>query len=202
MEKQVNPTNVLIAVPSSDLIHTDFSMALLNLSLHSLMNGVQIGVVNPRFSLVQIGRCDSVEHALKMGVNWLFFIDSDMTFPADTLIKLLAHDKDVVCCDASTRRLPLHNVVTKLNGESINYKEDNPHLIELKGGSTACMLIKTSILKNMTKPHFHVEWDGDKYLGEDYYFTKKITDCGSKVYCDTKLSRSIGHIGIKTYGVT
>jgi len=193
---------VLIAIPSGEMVHTDFLMSLLNLSLHSLMNGVQVGVVNPRFSLVQIGRCDAVEHALKMGVNWLFFLDSDMTFPKETLTELLKHDKDVVCCDASTRKAPFKNVVTKLDGEPISYKEDNPHLIELKGGSTACMLIKTSVLKKISKPYFHVEWDGDKYLGEDYYFSKKITDAGCEVFCDTQLSRSIGHIGLNVYGVT
>lgn len=195
-------TNILISVPSGDMLHADFSMSLLNLTLYSFQNKIHVGVSNPRFSLVQIGRCEAVKSALSMNIEYLMFLDSDMVFPSDTLVRLASHGLPVVCCDASTRREPFQNVLMKTDGAKIDHSKNNPNLIEVMGASAACMLIRKDVLEKIKEPYFHVTFNHkNEYLGEDYYFSNKVRQAGYSIYCDTKLSKQIGHIGNKTYYV-
>jgi ABC-type polar amino acid transport system ATPase subunit len=44
--------------------------------------------------------------ALKHKADYMLFLDSDMRFPKNIANRLITHDKDIVACNYSTRRLP------------------------------------------------------------------------------------------------
>jgi len=195
-------TRVAIGVPSNDMVYADFAMSLVNMTTQSALKGLSIAVINQKSSLVEVGRSEIVDMAKQVKADYLFYLDTDMVFPSHTLLKLLSHKKDIVCCDALRRREPFVTVVETNKGGRIDHESCDTHLIEVKGVSGACTLINMEVFEKIEKPYFHVEWLGNNtFRGEDYYFSKKAIDSGFKVYCDVKLSQYIGHIGVRAYYV-
>ena len=50
------------------------------------------------------------------------------------------------------------------------------------------------LLKRITRA------EGEKILGEDYYFCERAREAGFEIWCDGDLSRELAHIGQKAYG--
>lgn len=198
------PVKVAIGIPSGDMIHADFSMSLINLCLHSLARGIQCAIINPRFSLVEIARNELVQDAFNVGADYLLTLDSDMTFPAETLVRLLSHKKAVVCTDAKRRREPFTSVLTGMDGKPLDFSKPipaNDPLVEVRGGSNAVCLVKMDTFKKMKAPYYLVTYNekSDKFLGEDYFFSNKLRQAGFRIYCDSYLSQYIGHNGTKAF---
>jgi hypothetical protein len=201
MGKEEEPLRLVIGVPSNDTIQIDTAMCITNLVAHCIHFGVAVGVVNEKTSLVHVGRNAIVENALKMDADYLLFLDTDMLFPRDLVQKLMAHKRSVVCCDAVRRRPPFSTVVTPVGGGSIDHNNCE-ELVEVEGASGAILLVDMKVFKTLEYPYFDVKLiEGEKreWLGEDYYFTKKVRESGRKVWCDTKASLEIGHIGTRGY---
>ena len=59
-----------------------------------------------------------VQDAIEKKATHIFFVDSDMSFPGDTLERLLAHDKEIVTVEYNRRRLPPESVTTPLEERS------------------------------------------------------------------------------------
>lgn len=194
------PVRVLVGVPSGRTIHAAMAMDLVAMtSATAVKGGIHVAVVNQNSSIIEVGRTEMVETALALKVDYLFTVDSDMRFPPETLTRLLSHGKDIVCCDAARRMPPYTSVVTGMDGKPIEYNADTPELVQVRGGTSACQLVKTDIFKKVKAPYYVVEWKNKTYLGEDYYFTRKTNKSGIKTWCDTALSRKIGHIGTLTH---
>ena len=200
VKKEKPPIKILIGVPCGTMIHGAMAMDLVAMVTKTMLSGYHVAVVKQEGSIIEVSRNEMIETALAFGADYLFTVDSDMRFPPDTLLTLIAHNKSVVCCDASRRRSPFTSVVKTYDGNRIDYhKEELPELLKLKDGTSACTLIKTEVFKKLEPPYYAVEWEGKSFLGEDYYFTRKLRKAGIMVWCDTKLSLQIGHIGEKTY---
>lgn len=203
--KEKKAIKVAVGVPSGDMIHADFSMALINLTLTSVYNGIQVAIINQKSSVIEMGRATIVEQAKDINADYLLFLDSDMMFPPNLLVELInqqkTENKKVICCDAVRRRPPFTQVVKDIKGKHIDYDKIPKRLVELKGGTSAIQLIDMSVFEMMERPYFLVTWNDaeQEYLGEDYYFTKRLSKFGIKMYCDTFLSRKIIHIGTKNY---
>jgi hypothetical protein len=149
-----------------------------------------------------------VDSVIAEKCDYLMFIDADMRFPKDALIRLLKHNKDIVGVNATTRSEPV-----KPTAKNINFEEDGsvsflPVYSNVKKGiekvdAIGCgvILIKNSVFKKMEKPYFYFEQlPNGKLLGEDIYFCIKAKDAGIDTYVDHDLSLEIGHIGNYIYG--
>jgi hypothetical protein len=188
---------VAVCVPSGDMVHTNFALSLVNMVAYSTAKGIHVGIVNVKNSLLPLGRSDLVKHAMQINADKILFLDSDMVFPSDTLMRLLAHEKDIVCTDAMRRTEPFSTVVKKnKNNDRINYAHAKP-LEEIEGVSTGVLLVDIKVFKKIGMPYFNIAFDNklNKFTGEDYHFGYKCKKLGYTLYCDTKLSKYIGHIG-------
>ena len=138
-----------------------------------------------------------VKTAQQLLCSHIFFVDHDMKFKGDTVAKLLAHDKDVVGVLYNCRYLPL-TPTTSFYGANGGITRDIPatkDLIEVPVVGAGCMLIKTSVFANLSKPYFPMENDddGNRVVTEDAGFCAKVIESGAKVWCD--LSIEVKHIG-------
>ena len=194
MTHHPKPT-VAIGIPSGDLVHTDFAMSLAMLCMNP---GAQVFLLNSRSSLVPLGRNQCAGAAQIMKATHLMFFDTDMVFPADTLTRLLAHDKDIVGATYSQRMPPFHPLSVTEAGEHIHITS-GLHKMQLL--PTGCMLIRASVFNALTKPYFALVAEGDQLRGEDYYFCERARAAGFEIWCDGDLSSQIGHIGQKIYRV-
>ena len=198
---------VLIAVCSGDLVHADMAMSLSLLVATTAGDpkaNTSIAIANPRFNLVQKGRCNAVDTARSMKADKILFIDSDMIFPPHTLTGLLSAQRSIVGCAYYTRREPVLRTARDLKGERLvlpsNGEKTSPeNVVEVSRVGTGVLLIDMRVFFAIGRPWFDTPWNGEEHVGEDYSFCDRARKAGFKIWCDLGLSKHIKHIGIKAY---
>ena len=203
---------VAICFPSGDMVHADFACALAALAYRCgpfMQDGkkhepIGLAMVNVKGSLVVNNRNKAVDEARKLGVEYLFFVDSDIVVHPWTLRRLLEIDKDIVGATYIQREEP-HMLLGKaadgrllaevLQGMPVTTSEP----MEVGALPAGCLLIKMSVFDSLQQPYFqtpaHVT-DGEPWIeGEDVFFCRTAREAGHKVYLDIATSFAIGHIG-------
>jgi hypothetical protein len=139
------------------------------------------------------------EMAVEDDATHVLWVDGDMTFPADALERLLAHDKDIVGCNYSRRRRPCVPTARK-DGVWV-YPDEHTGLIEVEAVGMGLCLVKADVFKAMEKPWFNFARNPKtgQGIGEDFYFCYGARHAGFKVWCDMDLSAELGHVGDHTY---
>jgi hypothetical protein len=183
---------VAIAVPSGDMVHADFALALAGLCHSS--DALELVILSNKSSIVAEARNTGVAMAQAAGVEHLLFVDSDMTFPRDALHRLLAHRLEVVGATYAKRVPPYQALGTALQPQPADAA---PGLIEMARLPTGCLLIRMDVFDRLSTPYFHfgIEGTGRHIIGEDYVFCDRVRDAGLRIWCDAALSRELGHIG-------
>lgn len=142
----------------------------------------------------------------------LMFVDADIGFEPEEILKLVLADKDVCGGLYPKKALPIQYVVNRIPNSQ---KEGN--LVEVSNLGTGFMLIKRSTIETliMKRPDLHYQdaigldpkFDPYKYalfdtqidpvtkeyLSEDYYFCKLWRENGGKIWAD--LSINLAHTG-------
>ncbi len=176
------------------MVHAGFAMAFADLCLASRPLAVQL--VSVRSSIVAVARNNAVDEARSFGAESLLFLDSDMTFPPTTLLRLLLHRRDIVGATYPKRVPPFGVLGTRLAAQP----EDAGGLIDMSRIPTGCLLIRMAVFDRLAKPYFRfgIEPDG-ALLGEDYAFCDAAREAGFRIWCDAALSHELGHIGQQVY---
>ncbi len=83
------PKECSIAVPVAQVVEPRVLQSMMALCAHSVKHGIDIRNVGvTERVMIDDARNMLVETFLKSSTEWLFWMDSDMTFPEDTLVKL------------------------------------------------------------------------------------------------------------------
>lgn len=174
------------------MVHADFTLSLSGLCIVSRQ--FDLVVVNPKSSIVAVARNNGVKRAQEVKADYLFFVDSDMVFPANTLARLVAHEKDIVGA-IYTKRLPPYELLGRTLDSHAACDENG--LVEMRRIPTGCLLIRMSVFDQMQKPYFRfgVNEKTGGLLGEDYAFCDTVREMGLHIWADMSLSQEIGHIG-------
>jgi GT2 family glycosyltransferase len=192
-------TRICIGIPTYGTIKSKTALCLLdtlnqNKDLEFLPLFCHSGYIAENFNKI-------VRIAQDMLCSHIFFVEHDMSFPPDTIKRLLAHDVDAVGVLYNCRYLPL----TKVNwfygkdGEITKDAEIPTTLFEAPVMATGCALVKTSVFSKIDKPYFPMEddQDGNRIVTQDVGFSEKIIKAGMKVWCDPTIV--VGHIGDYNY---
>lgn len=136
-----------------------------------------------------------VKKAIDLNCTHLLFVDSDMVFEKDAVLRLLEADKDIIGADYNRRKLPLENTVKHFNPK----QRYDDYLYKVESVGTGFMLIKLSIFDFLPEPWFFWEsnQDGDLVRGEDYWFCRLAREKGFEVWVD--LSLEVKHRGDYDY---
>jgi GT2 family glycosyltransferase len=136
------------------------------------------------------------------GFDYLFSVDHDITFPPDTLKKMINHDKDLVS-GIYRQRLPEQYIeIYDLNQKRMNIEDIHEKgLVEIGGCGFGCVLIKRKLFQDIGYPQFeyHPALDHNNTVSEDTDFCKKAMSKGFKLWCDASIL--CGHIGSTTMHV-
>jgi hypothetical protein len=133
-----------------------------------------------------------VKEAIERGGTHLLFVDSDMEFPQDALLRLMARNKDIVSVNYNRRRFPIESVVTQLP-ES---EKSDTELHRVRVAGTGLMLINLDVFKDgkLKQPWFNFgRKDGELTLGEDAWFCLSAQDAGYDVWVDPTIP--VFHLG-------
>ena len=145
--------------------------------------------------------------------EYIFFLDSDVLPPADTLEKLMAHKKDVVTGLYFQRNPPFYPHIYKKSeapglydsmtfyDERKNEKGERQFLIEVDSAGMGCALIKREVFdkigtvdENDPKPWFKFTtgWTKQTRESEDHFFFRRCREEGIKIFADTSVV--CGHV--------
>jgi hypothetical protein len=142
--------------------------------------------------------------------DFMFMVDTDMSFPNDTLDRLLEHDKDIVGGLCFTTDPFLSKVTptiavlcpTEDGKNSLEPLWDYPldSLVPCDATGAACMLVKRSAAERIREakgrdhpmPWFAHGMHGSTRIGEDIAFCLTARALGIEVWVDTSLA--IGHV--------
>jgi hypothetical protein len=189
---------IAIGLPTGDTVCADFAMSLANLVAFSA-SVADVALINVKSSIIQKGRHDIVEKALALAADKILFIDSDMTFQPFALAELLKSGKNVIGCNAPTKRPPIQPTCRDLDGKFVDAKLKGVREVGFIG--TGFLLVDTEVFRKIGPPYFDIKWTGKTFRGEDYNFCDNARDKGEKVFCDFDLSMGITHLGVSAYGL-
>jgi len=187
--------HVALCIPSTGTWNAKTGHDIVMLVARSLPH-IPLMLINHQNSSIGDGRNHMVLLALKQNASHVMFIDADMVFPEDGLLRLIAHDKDIVGATYNRRVRPYSTL-----GE---WEPGPPKgLLRASKVPTGFLLIKTSVFGKMQLPWFF-EGHGSEYRSEgnptghvsdDYVFCTRAVNDGFQPYIDFDLSFEIGHIG-------
>jgi len=141
------------------------------------------------------------------GYDYLFSVDSDISFNPDTLEKLLKHDVDVVSGLYIQRKPGQHILeVYEHNGRggvnNIPYEKiKGKGLLEIASCGFGCVLVKSQVMKAVGYPQFeyHSAINHANTVSEDVDFCRKALDKGFKIWADTTIQ--CRHTGSFTFTI-
>lgn len=192
---------VCIVIPSGSMVHANFAICLAALSRST--KNVDLNFLNIKSSNITISRSRAVEELLKLGTDYLLFIDSDISFPYDALQRLFDHAEEtghrVVGCNYLQKTPPFRSLTYGLDDTQTSQEVSG--FVPVRRLPTGFLLIHMSVFNEMTAPHFRFLYK-DKtdtelgvIVGEDYYFCDKCYELGIDMYLDVELSMNLTHWG-------
>ncbi len=193
---------ITIGLPSSGTIRIETAVSLA--ALVSATKNMQFYLDTPTTCYIHQNREDIVTKALQMQSDYILFIDSDMAFPADSLITLLSHHVDIIGVHYNHRSVPPTSVV-KLDpectaGKEVIYVKDSAtKKFKCRAVGTGFMLIKTAVFRKIKPPWFFFRPSSHPKgaIGEDVWFCDRAREQGFDIWCDPTIH--IDHIGIGVY---
>lgn len=192
--------SILIAIPTAKYIESDTFKSIYDLEIPEGYKTVFQTFYGYNIAQVRNLIADWVVR----GYDYLFAVDSDITFKPDTLKKLLAVDKDVV--SGVYRQRKKDTIIELWDSEGRVYNEkillSDLKLIEVGGCGFGCVLVKRQVLETVGYPQFeyHSALDHSNTFSEDADFCKKARTKGFGVYAHIDVM--CGHIGSTSYDLT
>lgn len=182
-----------LGLPSRDEVKMDYTLSLLGLGIVSSLIA-EFVPLNPRSCYVQINRDDIVEAAIQERCDAILWIDADMEFPSNGLLRLLSHKVDIVGGTYVRRSEPYDQLMGKrVDGVAALAMEGLEEMVHIPAGF---MLTKVDVFRKMPRPWFWLtlnEKTGKVDLGDDYYFCAKAREHGYKIWCDQALTAELVH---------
>lgn len=148
-------------------------------------------------------RNEACQHAKQNGFHYIFFLDSDVVAPPDTILRLIARNEPFIS-GIYHRRSPPHGIPVMLkNGRWITKYPQNK-VIEVDLVGAGCLLLRRDFLESIPpqrpgKPWFDWRVDmkevlpPDECLSEDFTLNLWARKHGWKVKVDTSIQ--CRHIG-------
>lgn len=193
---------VLIAVPALDTMPTQTAYSMLSLKRDC----------PSRFSFIVRASCHDARNmltreAIESGADRVLWIDSDMVFDEDLMIRLgedLDAGWDMVCGIYFKRELPvtpvIYKSITQSSGKAeayLDYPKDE--LFEIVGCGFGAVMMATDLLKR-ADTHKTGPFTPLPHLSEDLSFCWRAKNIlgGARIACDSRIK--VGHVGQITYG--
>lgn len=189
---------ILIAVPCMDQVPAAFCGSLARLQkVGECVLAMQMG------SLIYTSRNTLATQAIQSEADYVLWLDSDMVFEPDTLIRLMdtleKNGLDIVT-GLYFRRVPPYTPVlfdqldrrTETIFDWTEFREIPKELFEVGGCGFGCVLMRTDVFFDVQSKYGNM-FAPIGNMGEDLAFCWRARECGYKIMCDPNII--CGHIG-------
>ena len=186
---------VAICVPYYRSVEGPTAMCFMGLGFRSAAHIAAVPI-SANGCYIEDNRNGAVQHALATGIDfdWLMWIDGDMIFPHDALLRLIEHDKDIVGANYRQRHPPHGFAGQYLDGSDNHLME--PGLHRMRWMPTGLLLTRFDIYRKLSYPWFKPGLNNEPR--DDVYFCGLAANAGYEIWCDHDLTFQIGHISDQT----
>ena len=195
----------LIAVPTMDMIHYQFFESFIHLK-----KGEDASVFLMPNTLIYDARNIISLIAMQKNFDRVMWMDSDMTFPQDTILKLAKHMDDDPECKMVTglyvrRKIPVTPTIYSTLQEPGRDENDkvikrvNPYIdyprdafFPIKACGFGCVMTSVDLIREVWNTYSDA-FTPFSWCGEDLSFCKRVNDLGYTIWCDSSIR--CGHVG-------
>lgn len=188
----------LIAVPCMDQVPAPFCQSLAQLQkVGDCILAMKSG------SLIYTARNDLATKALEIDADYVFWLDSDMVFRPDTLVRMMKTLKEGnhnILSGLYFRRVPPYSPVLFDELEILpndeckwtEFRKIPDRTFEVGACGFGCVLMKTDVFYDV-QGKFNNMFSPIANNGEDIAFCWRARQCGYHIWCDPSII--CGHVG-------
>lgn len=209
---------LMIGLPAYDhKVGVKMAISLMRFAQMALEYGVTIQVSSIcGCSVVTRARNMIADEFMKSDCDHLLFIDADMSFQPESIIRLLAfgQEKPIVAGAYEARKAGKVYILTLDHDKDGNVIMDPMGLVKARRVATGFMMIQRQVFETLAKLHpewYHKDVNSDNmlysffdflvtpegYVGEDFLFCQRAIDAGYTCWIDPTIK--LGHMGIHEY---
>lgn len=216
--------NVFFATPCYGGMLTDqYFLSMFRVSQVFMKHGINFRITTLRNeSLITRARNILTAMFLESDCTHLMFIDSDIEFQPEDVLRALAYDKPIMAGAYPKKALPVQYAINFkfVNPETKQIRVENG-AVEVLDASTGFFLIKRETIEKMMQayPELHyrndsnidpkfnkycyalfdtiLDPDDNRYLSEDYTFCRRWQKLGGEIWLDP--NTKLNHVGSYTF---
>lgn len=216
--------NVFFATPCYGGMLTDqYFLSMFRVSQTFMQHGINFRITTLRNeSLITRARNILTAMFLESDCTHLMFIDSDIEFQPEDMLRALAYDKPILAGAYPKKALPIQYAINFkfVNPETKQIRVENG-AVEVLDASTGFFLIKRETIEKMIKAHPELHYrndsnidprfnkhcyalfdtildpDDNRYLSEDYTFCRRWQKLGGEIWLDP--NTRLNHVGSYTF---
>ena len=189
MLAEVRPNKVLMALCSFRLVDPEMCMSLISVLMTGRQHIYNLRIMKGMY--VDQSRNLLVKEAVKDGASHILFLDDDMTWPADLLSRLLAHNLPIVGGQYFRRYEPYDTACgtwDDASSTSITPLRSLPTgVAEVGCLGMGATLIRMEVIQKMAAWFNDELWFRSDTIGEDVHFCARARQLGIPVCVDGSL---------------
>lgn len=201
------PFRIALSMPSHQNVPSLFAYDLASMvgTTVSAFPEIELKAHMVHGTYIHTMRNDLAGYAIANDCTHMLWIDTDMRFPRDALLKLLRHNLPIVGINYSQRKVPNDFVaIKKMSHEKgkpaakLWTREDSTGLEECEAIGFGLVLMNVGVYGALgPPPWFENYWqpDRERWMGEDVHFCKIAREAGFQIFVDHDLSKECAHIG-------
>lgn len=183
---------LMICTPSlTGQTAVQFTRSMIDTARILMMAGIEMQWrVLSHCNFVHEARNSQVNEFLTTDFTDLLFIDDDMGWQADELLRMICKDADVVGAICPRRKEQREWNVNLLSDPAGN-RIEHDGMLECAYVGTALMRIRRNVCERMPRC-FDVAYEGGRLIGEDAWFCREFRRLGGRVWAERM---TISHVG-------
>ena len=211
LSTQLKPS-VYIAMPCYDSVKINTMLSIIKLIQQLAKSGIQVGIQTMKSPLIHQARNYLTSVFLTTQYQYLLFVDSDVEFEPEAVIKMLVAKKNIICTPYRVKAPDLSKQIY-----TVEFKDPKNiiilagGLVEIEAGPTGLMLIDRKVFEKIIKNHhdlkiinkatpdagkshefyynfFDFGFNEGYAMGEDISFCKLARSNGFKLYANIESS--------------
>ena len=152
-DKEIKPT-VYIAMPCYDSVKISTMLSVIKLVQQLAKSGIKVGINTMKSPLIHQARNYLTSVFLTTEYQYLLFIDSDVEFEPEAVIRMLVAKKEIICTPYRVKAEQLDkHIYTVEFKDSKNIPFLPGGLVEIEAGPTGLMLIDRKVFEKIIKNH-------------------------------------------------
>ena len=141
--------SIFIATPAfGGMVTTTYVTSLLDTQI--LLNNIPHTVSFITDSLIQKSRDILTARFLITNYSHILWLDADVGWKAEDVLRLLSHDKDIVCGIYPKKRFPIEYPIVWTEDDK---DVDENGLVEIVGAGAGFLLIKREVIEKMVEAY-------------------------------------------------